>query len=112
MNPMWMIFASIAAVLLLTAAFFVHQYLVRRRREKAPLPPLCTTDDHVSTPSSAPALQVLSRDALVNPNRTLNVHGWDDTPDAEGELDLSAVSDAPRILDRDFLSRGRPGAQG
>lgn len=114
MNPMWMILASIAAVLVLAAAFVVQQHFARKRRAAAPMPPLCTSDEHVTTPTAHPAaVQVLSRDALVNPNRTLNVHGWDDTPDEGVDFDLSGVEDDPRVIDRSFLSnRSRPGAQG
>jgi hypothetical protein len=86
MNPMWMILASLAAVAVLAAVFALQQIAKRRRAARGPMPPLCTTDEHVAQPMPA---QVLSRDSLVNPNRTLNVHAWDNTPDSGPVTDLN-----------------------
>lgn len=111
MNPMWMILASLAAVAVLAAGFAVQQRVARRRAAREPLPPLCSTDDHVTQPVP---MQVLSRDSLVNPNRTLNVHAWDNTPDSGVVTDLSGDYEPeaePLVLDREFLAnRSRPGA--
>ena len=112
MNPMWMILASLAAVAVLAAIFALQQIAKRRRAARGPMPPLCTTDEHVGQPMPA---QVLSRDSLVNPNRTLNVHAWDNTPDPEMSVDLDGVYDPdaePLVLDRDFLAnRARRGGE-
>jgi hypothetical protein len=58
--------------------------------------------------------QVLSRDALVNPNRRLDPRSWDNRPDGTesdddvpGELFDSDVEPDPLVLDRDFLARRR-----
>lgn len=110
MNPMWMILASLAAVAALAAVFVVQQIVARRRAARLPLPPLCAVDEHVEQP-----MQVLSRDSLVNPNRTLNVHAWDNTPEAGPVTDLGGVYDPdaePLMIDRSFLAnRGRPGSE-
>jgi len=57
-----------------------------------------------------PDLQVLSRDSLVSRNRTLNVHGWDNTPDSGEEFELDGIADPdadsdPYLIDRAFLAR-------
>jgi len=111
MNPMWMILATLAAVGLLAAVFAVQQIAARRRAARRPLPPLCAADEHVAHPQP---VQVLSRDSLVNPNRALNVHAWDNTPDSGSLMNLDGVLEPaadPYVIDRDFLAnRGRPGA--
>src|SRR6478752_5875402 len=111
MNPMWMILATLAAVALLAAVFAVQQIAARRRAARGPLPPLCAADEHVAHPQP---VQLLSRDSLVNPNRALNVHAWDNTPDSGSLMDLDGVPEPaadPYVIDRDFLAhRGRPGA--
>lgn len=112
MNPMWMILASLSAVALLAAVFAVQQVVKRRRAAKRALPPMCGTDDHVTQPAP---VQVFSRDSLINPNRTLNVHAWDNTPESGPPTDLDGVLDPeadPRVIDRTFLAnRARPGSE-
>ena len=113
MNPMWMIVASLAAVVALGVIVAVHRVFVRRRAQSRPSPALCATDEHVSQPLAAnrePSSQVLSRDSLLRPNRTLNVHGWDNTPDSGAEIELNGITDAdvdsdPYLIDRAFLAR-------
>lgn len=111
MNPMWMILATLAAVALLAAVFAVQQIAARRRAARGPLPPLCAADEHVAHQQP---VQLLSRDSLVNPNRALNVHAWDNTPDSGSLMELDGVPEPaadPYVIDRDFLAnRGRPGA--
>jgi len=111
---MWMLLASLTAVAVLAAVFALQQIAKRRRAARGPMPPLCATDEHVAQPMSA---QLLSRDSLINPNRTLNVHAWDNTPDSATSTDLDGVlydlSAEPLVLDREFLAnRARPGSEG
>jgi len=112
-----MTFAALAAVVALGVVFAIHRVFVLRRARSRPLPPLCTTDEHVSQPLAGnrhPSFQVLSRDSLVGRNRNLNVHGWDNTPDTGGEFELDGIADPdadsdPYLIDRAFLARrGRP----
>lgn len=106
MNPMWMILAALAGVSVLFVAFVIQHRVAQHRKALGPMPPMCTTDEHITMPP--PARQVLSRDALVNPNRTLNVHAWGYTPDASGPTDLDGTFDAdldPYVVDRDFLAK-------
>mgnify|MGYP003378165409 CR=1 FL=1 len=115
MNPVWLILASLAAVAVLAVGFAVQQIIAKRRSARRPLAPLCTTDDHPEI--EVPAREVFSRDALINPNRTLNVHAWDNTPDSVRPTDLDGVFDdaaaEPSVIDRSFLTdRRRPGTSG
>ena len=58
-----------------------------------------------------PAREVLSREALVNPKRALNVHAWDNTPDSGSMIDLDGVLDdamaEPLVIDREFFADRR-----
>ena len=109
MNPVLLILASLAAVAVLAVGFAVQQVIARRRAAGRPRAPLCTTDDHPEI--VVPAREVLSRAALVNPNRALNVHAWDNTPDSGSLTDLDGVLDdavaEPLVIDRDFFADRR-----
>lgn len=109
MNPVWLILASLAAVAVLAVGFALQQVIARRRAAARPMAPLCTTDDHPEI--VVPAREVLSREALVNPKRALNVHAWDNTPDSGSMIDLDGVLDdamaEPLVIDREFFADRR-----
>lgn len=112
MNPLWMILASLAGVAALGGIFAAQAALRGRRaarrrllRESGRLGPIEVV------PSEG---RVLTRESLLHPNRTLNVRGWDDSPDSGSGVDDIAdgtpessdpfVAD-PLVVDREFLSR-------
>lgn len=111
MNPLWMILSSLAGVAALGGVFFAQASLRRRRvarrrllRESGRLP---------SMQEVAGEPQVLTREGLLDPDRTLDVHGWDDSPDASPDAAADPASSEPPVadplvLDRDFLARRGP----
>lgn len=108
MNPLWMILVTLGAVGCLGAVFAVQQKMKRRRAALRPLAPLCIVEDHELTPP----LEVLMRESLVNPKRTLNVQGWDNSLPTNEEVDLDGVDfePDPSLIDRNFFAnRGQRG---
>ncbi|MFT3860355.1 hypothetical protein [Micropruina sp.] len=101
MNPLWMIIGSLVAVALLAVGFTIQHRFARRRAAIRPLPPLGTTGQQAARAASR---ELLSRDALINPNRSRNVPAWDDTPDTDG---IFAPAAETRV-DGDFLANRGP----
>lgn len=108
MNPVWMILVTLAGVGGLGVVFAVQQRMKRRRAALRPVAPLCVVEDHRITPP----LEVLMRESLVNPKRTLNLQGWDNSPPTDEEVDLDGVDfePDPTLIDRNFFAnRGHHG---
>ena len=93
----------VAAVVFLVIAAAVVAWLVLRNRRNAvetgewTLPP-----EDEPTASPEPIRQVLSREALVNPDRRLDPSKWDNSPDGAAE---EVEGDLPTHFDREYLRR-------
>lgn len=99
-------FVTVVVVIAIGAA--VGWWLLRRNRQ-APV-----EDEWVLPPETgsrlppAPTVQVFDRESLLRRDRSLDVSGWDDSPDS-GEVAEAEPADAPPVLDRDFLRRRADG---
>lgn len=100
--------ALVTVLVVLVVGAVVAWWLMRRRRtapveDEWTLPPEAPGQESANpSGGAAPApVQRLDRDALVNPNRTLDPSKWDNSPDGGGEVE----GDLPRFFDRDYLAR-------
>jgi hypothetical protein len=101
-------FVTVVVVVAIGAA--VGWWLLRRNRQ-APV-----EDEWVLPPETGtrrlppePTAQVFDRESLLRRDRSLDVSGWDDSPDLDGEAAEGQPKDAPPVLDRDFLRRRADG---
>lgn len=94
--------AVVIVIVVLVIAGAAVARLVRRTRSAGvpadePMPP-----DGDGAPAE-PIRQVLTREALVNPDRRLDVSRWDNSPDDRAEEEIEG--ELPLHFDREYLRR-------
>lgn len=100
----WFVFVVILVAVILAGGGW---WLARRRREVLSDEEWAVPDQTGESSVDAPP-EYFDRDALLNRPRTLNPHGWDDTPDGPSK-ETDVEGDLPTYFDRDYVaSRRRP----
>ncbi|MCB0913300.1 MAG: hypothetical protein KDB60_16965 [Propionibacteriaceae bacterium] len=93
----------LVVVVVLVVGGLIATWFVLRNRRATPvddewtLPP----EDEPSAPGE-PIRQVLTREALVDPDRRLDPSKWDNSPDGEPE---EVEGDLPTHFDREYLRK-------
>lgn len=99
----WFVFVVILVAVILAGGGW---WLGRRRREVLSDDEEWAIPDQTAESSVDAPPEYFDRDALLNRPRTLNPHGWDNTPDAESK-ETDVEGDLPTYFDRDYLASRR-----
>ena len=92
----------LVVVVVLVVGGLVAAWFVLRNRRAAPVDEKWTLPAEEEPAAGEPVRQVLTREALVDPDRRLDPSKWDNSPDGEPE---EVEGDLPTHFDREYLRR-------